>query len=398
MRVALVVAGPWPALRGSQVLVGHLALGLRARGHVVDVITYGRRLGRRPGLGPSRPFLDAWLALRLAWHVRRHRVEVMHAHNYEAALAALAVRSLSGCPLVYHGHCAMAEELPTYVTTPAARRLLARVGAWLDSSVPRRAEFCIAVTDELGRHLEQGGVGPAALACIPPAGVPGEIREGSPAAPGAVPRLGRDGDGARPGRAGDPLVCYAGNLDGYQNLEFLLGSFALVRDEMPAARLQLVTHADAQAHAARLAARGLGAGVEIVVARSYDEVRERLASAAVAVSPRAERSGFPMKLLNYMAAGKPIVACEGSAKVLRQGETAMVVPNGDEAAFADAVLNLLENPAERQRIGAGARMAVRDLCCWDTMVDRIEGIYMGVLARRRAERRRPSVASAGLLK
>lgn len=389
MRVALVVAGPWPALRGSQVLVGHLALGLRERGHVVDVITYGRRLGRRPGLGPSRPFLDAWLALRLAWHVRRHRVEVMHAHNYEAALAALAVRSLSGCPLVYHGHCAMAEELPTYVTTPAARRLLARVGAWLDSSVPRRAEFCIAVTDELGRHLEQGGVGPAALACIPPAGLPGEIRKGSPAAPGAVPRVGRDGDGARPGRAGDPLVCYAGNLDGYQNLEFLLGSFALVRDEMPAARLQLVTHADAQAHAARLAARGLGAGVEIVVARSYDEVRERLASAAVAVSPRAERSGFPMKLLNYMAAGKAIVACAGSAKGLHEGETARVVPDGDAGAFAAAVVALLRDPGERTRLGRAAHAAVDAPGAWEHVLDRIESIYRHVAAPRPAPARVP---------
>src|SRR5688500_17284307 len=72
----------------------------------------------------------------------------------------------------------------------------------------------------------------------------------------------------------DPLVCYAGNLDGYQNLRFLLDAFARVRAAEPAARLVLVTHADAQANAARLVAGTPAPGVEIVQTTSYDEVRE----------------------------------------------------------------------------------------------------------------------------
>src|SRR5439155_707672 len=83
--------------------------------------------------------------------------------------------------------------------------------------------------------------------------------------------------------------------------------------------------------------RAVGPGVEIVRAASYDEVRARLDAADVAVSPRTERSGFPMKLLNYMAAGKAIVASAGSAKGLRDGVSGRVVPDGDEGAFAAAV-------------------------------------------------------------
>jgi glycosyltransferase involved in cell wall biosynthesis len=105
-----------------------------------------------------------------------------------------------------------------------------------------------------------------------------------------------------------------------------------------------------------------------------------------------------MKLLNYMAAGKAIVACEGSAKLLRHGETAMIVPNGDEAAFAATVVGLLDRTDERQRLGAGARDAVRALCDWRIMVDRVEGIYERVLARRGAKHERRAVASAELLK
>lgn len=365
MRIVLAIAGPWPALRGSQVLVRHLAEGLAGRGYRVDVVGYPQGYGRRPGLRAERAVLDAWLVVRLAAHVFRVRPALIHAHNYEAALAALLVRRLTGCPVVYHGHCAMATELPSYATGRLAGRVLGWLGRALDRTVPRQADFCIAVSEDLRRELEGHGVPANLLVCIPPAGHPGEVR-------GAV---------SPASLVDESLVCYAGNLDGYQNLEFLLASFRLVRQAVPAARLVLVTHADAREHAATLARRGAGAGVEIVVARSYEEVREHLARAAVLVSPRTERSGFPMKLLNYMAAGKPIVACAASAKGLVDGETARIVPDGSPRAFARAVIELLHDVEERRRLGRAARAAVARPGPWDTALDRLESIYRRVAAR-----------------
>jgi 1,2-diacylglycerol 3-alpha-glucosyltransferase len=365
MRVALVVAGPYPALRGSQVLVGHLALGLRERGHEVSLVSYGARRGRRPGLRPARVVLDAVLVARLWRHVRRRNVDVIHAHNYEAAIAGLIVGRATGRPVVYHGHSAMKEELPTYAAGRRARAVLGRVGHLLDTQVPRRADFCIAVTPELGEHLRRGGVAQRALACIEPTSVPAEVREAQPSS-GAEPQ---------------GLVCYAGNLDGYQNLAFLLETFRAVRAAEPSARLLLLTHHDARAEARRLHdGNQLGPGVEIRQARSYDEVRMHLAGADVAVLPRAERSGFPMKLLNYMAAGKAIVACAGSAKGLADGVSGRVVPDGDAAAFAAAVVDLLRDPHGRARLGSAARRVVEEPEAWEHVLDRIESIYRTVLA------------------
>lgn len=364
MRVALVMAGPYPALRGSQVLVRHLAHGLEARGHAVHVVTFGGRLALRPEPCLARVALDVALVGRLWRVVRRQRVDVLHAHNYEGAIAGLVVARLTGRPLVYHGHSALAQELPLYATGPRARWLLQRLGGLLDAEIPRRADFCIAVTDELGATLRAAGVTADGLACIPPTGIPHEIG-GAPAIDAGAP----------------PLVCYAGNLDGYQNLNFLLGTFARVRAAMPHARLVLVTHGDAHRRAASLEAAGLGIGVEIVRAQSYDEVRRRLDAAAVAVCPRTERSGFPMKLLNYMAAGKAIVASAGSAKGLADGVTGRVVPDGDEAAFAAAVVALLRDGGERSRLGHAARRSVENPEAWEGVLDHIEAIYRRVLAR-----------------
>src|SRR5437773_10090852 len=102
---------------------------------------------------------------------------------------------------------------------------------------------------------------------------------------------------ATPTDSSDGLVCYAGNLDGYQNLGFLLRGFARVRARVPAARLVLVTHA-----APGALRRAVGPGAEIVRAVSYDEVRARLDAADVAGPPRAACAGCPVKLPHYLAA------------------------------------------------------------------------------------------------
>jgi len=359
MRIALVLAGPYPDLRGSQVLVRQLADGLRTRGHAVHLVTYGALPRGRPGPRPGRLARDVVLVGRLWRVVRRAAIDVIHAHNYEAAIAGLLVGRLTGRPIVYHGHNALAEELPLYFRRRPARRLAQRLGLFLDAHVPRRADFCVAVSEELGAILRRRGVAESGLACIAPAAEPAEVESGQPGA----------------GWRGQ--VCYAGNLDGYQNLDFLLRSFVRVRAAIPAARLVLVTHAPVGS----LGPVG-GPGVEIVRAASYDEVRARLEAADVAVSPRAERSGFPMKLLNYMAAGKAIVASAGSAKGLRDGETGRIVPDGDEAAFAAAVIELLADAGARARLGAAARRAVEDTQAWDGVLDRMETIYRHVLAAR----------------
>jgi len=298
--------------------------------------------------------------------VQREAIDLIHAHNYEAAIASLMVGRATNRPVVYHGHNALAEELPLYFRARLARRLAHRLGRLLDAHVPRRADFCIAVTEELGEILRRRGVAASDLTCIAPAAAP------------------RDAAAHRPRVGSDGLVCYAGNLDGYQNLGFLLRSFARVRARVPAARLVLVTHA-----APGALRRAVGPGVEIVRAASYDEVRARLDAADVAVSPRAERSGFPMKLLNYMAAGKAIVASAGSAKGLRDGVSGRVVPDGDEGAFAAAVVELLSDRAARARLGAAARRAVGDPRAWDGVLDRIEAVYRNLLAARGVARTTP---------
>ena len=205
MRIALVIAGPYPAFRGSQVLVSHLAAGLQQRGHQVRLVTYGPRRGRRPGPRPARLALDALLVARLWRTVRREKIDVIHAHNYEAGDRRAARRTRHGAA----GRLSRAQR--------ARRRAAAlRVVACRTSLDGLARPVARRAGPAPGRRLHRGQRG---------AGSDASARRVSPGtcSRASSRRRRRPRSTTRP-QAPAPrgLVCYAGNLDGYQNLDFLL--------------------------------------------------------------------------------------------------------------------------------------------------------------------------------
>ncbi len=402
-RVAIVAACPFPTLQGSQLLIRKLAEGLRGRGHDPVVVTYAegleaagpvRRIPRLPGLralgsGPraAKLVLDAALLLRLLHVLERESIEVMHAHNYEAALIGLAARRLTGVPLIYHSHNALAEELPTYFRSRTARRLAHVAGAVADREVPRRADHCIAICRELVGFLRARGVDEEAIEMIAPGGSPEEFPACSAAELATI--RARFGFGER------PVLLYTGNLDGYQNLELLLASIAIVRRTVGDALLVLATHATPRDLPPHL--RRLPAGVRLVTAGDFATVRDLIQVADLALCPRREWSGFPMKLLNYMAAAKAVVVSAGSAKAVRHGVSGLVVDDDGPDAYAAAVLTLLSDPTRRRLLGTAARRTVEDEYGWERVIDQVEATYHTVLQRRAAAAPVPAARPLGIL-
>ncbi len=95
--------------------------------------------------------------------------------------------------------------------------------------------------------------------------------------------------------------------------------------------------------------------------------------------PRPQCPGFPVKLLNYMAAGKPIVVFEGSAKGLQHLHSALVVPDHDWQALGHGMLTLLQDPALAHRLGHSARRWAHEHLAWPTLAAKIENVYYELL-------------------
>jgi glycosyltransferase involved in cell wall biosynthesis len=322
------------------------------------------RIRALPGLtqtepGPSwhKPFLDLLLAAALLRMVRQWEPDLMHAHNFEGLLVAQYVRRCTGVPVIYHVHNAMGLELHTYFRSRLGRWVGGVVGRWVDAHLTHRASYCILLNEAAVGYFRQWSV--ERWRVVPP-GIDFE--------PG-------DALLARRHLGGGPLVLYSGNLDRYQDLDLLLRAFRLVLVSCPEARLVFSTNSQPGPLQARARALGLGPQTVFTFAPDFRTARDLLAAADVAVCPRTVCLGFPIKLLNYMAAGRAIVASAGSACGLHHLDNGWVVDDGDVEAMGAAIAELLHDQALARRLGERARETAENEYTWDRAVDAIEEIY-----------------------
>lgn len=98
----------------------------------------------------------------------------------------------------------------------------------------------------------------------------------------------------------------------------------------------------------------------------------------------SDNEGTPVSLIEAQAAAVPVVSTRvgGAATVVREGETGRLVEVADEAAFADAVLDILADPLAARAMGsAGQEHALRTFSL-DRLVDDVDGLYRRLLVKR----------------
>jgi len=92
------------------------------------------------------------------------------------------------------------------------------------------------------------------------------------------------------------------------------------------------------------------------------------------------RTKCPVKLLDLLAAGVPVVgdAVGQLTEMIRHGVSGLLVPAGDEAAFAEALLSLLQAPQQARAMGEQAAADVRLRFNWDRLAEKAAQVYAGV--------------------
>ncbi len=388
-RVAMVAACPFPCPRGTPVRIRRLAGALGRRGHEVHVVTY--HLGdtvadadftvhriprvptyRREAPGPTYQkllLLDALLVFKLRQVMRERRFDIIHAHHFEGLIAALLTRRRDRPPVIFDAHTLLESELPYYrLGLPgAAKRWLARN---LDRRLPQRATAIVAVSEQIRDKLVRSQrVAPEMITVIP-GGVELDLFK-----PEAETRPS--------GETRPKTLIYAGSLAAYQGIELMLEAFAEVRRSRSDVRLLLAT--DSSFAPYERAARRLGIREQIdTVPGDVASLRAHLARADLALNPRTNCDGYPQKVLNYMAAAKPIVSFAGSARNLEHGEVAWLVRDGDVSGLAAAIVRLLDDPEFGRRLGRNARRQVKRERSWTRAAEATERLYAAVVQRSRS--------------
>lgn len=382
LRVAVVAACPFPYPRGTPIRIRRLAQGLGERGHEVHVVTYHlggsaeadpfrvhriRDVGwyQRCEPGPSYAkffILDPLLLWTLRRLMRRYEIDIVHAHHYEGLLVAHWARPT--CPVVYDAHTTLESELPFYpLGLPTGLKRV--VGRRLDRILPAKAAHVIAVSEAIrARLIELGAVKPDRVDVIP-SGVESHLLQV---------------ESEKERRVGDArVVAFTGNLGPYQGLEYLLKAFREVVRHRDDVQLLIVTGSPFTPY------EGLARELDIrdsIVLRGdcFAELPSNLAEADVLVNPRTEATGLPQKLLNYMAAGKPIVSFHGSASHLQDGKTALIVKSGDFRSMGAAILRLLDDRELAARLGLAAKEQAHEEFNLDKMAAQVEAVYERVLS------------------
>ena len=101
------------------------------------------------------------------------------------------------------------------------------------------------------------------------------------------------------------------------------------------------------------------------------DVDALLARWTVVVSPSVEPDPAPLVVLEAMAVGRPVVATAHGGPPEYLGEAGVLVPPGDAAALADAVVELLGDPQRRAQAGVAGRQRVADLYRLDERMDEL---------------------------
>ena len=116
----------------------------------------------------------------------------------------------------------------------------------------------------------------------------------------------------------------------------------------------------------------------------HERIPDVLAADDVAVAPlhAGYPWGSPMKLFEYLAAGKATVASANGQipHVVDDGQTGLLYPAGDSQALAERLAALVREPALRESIGAAARERALREHTWEAVTKRVTDIAEGLLA------------------
>jgi glycosyltransferase involved in cell wall biosynthesis len=355
-------------LHGHKGASAHVRGWLRAigdAGHAATVVMVGTEDGEfhghrtvaipPPGLASS-PALDVDRALRRAlrhlWNnagaertlrelFARERPDLVYERYSPFAVSGTVVAREMGIPHLLEVNSPLAREGREH-----RNQALSDAAAGLELAAFRATSRIIAVSEALRDEIREAGV-PEERITVVPNGV--DTKQFCPE--GQVRRVT---DGAQ-----DIVLGFVGSLKPWHGLEILAEAFRTLAARH--ASLHLLVVGDGPGRGPLEALRDeLGDRVHLAGAVPQQEVGAYLRGIDVALAPYPPIQRFyfsPLKVLEYMAAGRAVVASAIGqvCQLVRHGESGLLVPPGDVQELVQAVSELAGNAPLRSRLGARAR-------------------------------------------
>ena len=301
--------------------------------------------------------VPAYFRLRRA--LRTPRADALYERYAFFHVAGALAASAAGVPLIL--------EVNYTAATPLYRRrsrMLRPIARAAERFVFRRARLIVAVSSVLRDAIVAGGIPADRVLTLPNAADPDRFR----------PEISGEAVRERHGLRGARVVGFTGAFFPWHGVGFLLDAVAALLREMPEAAALLVGDGpERPLLEERVRREGLEARVRFAGWIGHDGLPEHVAAFDIAVMPDSNEYGSPMKIYEYMAMGKPVVAPRLGplADGIVDGATGILFPRRDPAALRAALASLLGDEALRARMGANARAHVLAHHTWDRNAARV---------------------------
>lgn len=130
-------------------------------------------------------------------------------------------------------------------------------------------------------------------------------------------------------------------------------------------------------------ARALGVSERLRMVGFREDVETVLGAADLVAVPSSAPDPLPGAAIEAAAAGCAVIASDhgGLHEIIRDRQAGRLVRPGDPQALATAAAELLDNPVERERLGAAAALDVRERFSARRLLDAVQELYDAVLAR-----------------
>jgi glycosyltransferase involved in cell wall biosynthesis len=305
--------------------------------------------------------------------LRRHRASLIHAHLLGSGVYGTLAGAPLGVPVVctFHGQSDISE-----------RERFLRIKLRILSRSRNRFVF-------VSEHLKRDIVGRYPL---PAAGIRVVHNGIDPTTPTPTGREREEmgvSDGSR-------VIGALGNVREAKDYATLLRAAAIVRDRGLPARWVVLGHGSERQMEDLLALRRELALEDHVSFLGFRQDARRLLTGLDVFVSSSSTEGFSLSTVEALWVGKPVVATRsgGPEEIVRDGETALLVPTRSPAALADGVERLLRDPALARRLGEDGKRHVRQRFSRERMVANYEEVYREALdARRSRSQLRASLAA-----
>jgi len=357
--------------------------GLKARGFEVVMVAPA----------PSRPVVTgevvrspSWLARTAAW-LSEHAPEFLfefaelaynvvswralkrclRQHPVRLIYERYAIFSLSGALLARRHGVPLVVEVNYTARSPLVRQRTAWLkflARWVDRKIFERATVLVAVSSTLRTELIRDyGVAPARIVVSPNAADPHKFDPSR-----VTPIANAEGKAL----AGKCVIGFVGSFAPWHGVDLLLAAFVVVARTIPESVLLLIGDGPERAKIEAEAARhGLRDRVMFTGPIPHRDLGQYVARFDIAVMPDSNDYGSPMKIFEYMAMGRAVVAPDYAPilDVLRDNENGVVFARRNGARLAERLVDLCKDTSQTARLGAAARKTIVSERSWLHNVD-----------------------------